>query len=163
MKPCPECKNPLKDENTLCTLCQMRLGKRYAGFFQRFFALIIDHLILFLVTFLIILIFRGVLSSTAQAVMVAPWVQWLVFLPFFYHAFFESSVLQATPGKLLMRIYVADTQGARLSFWRALARQLGKMLSGLIFNLGYFFALFTKNKQALHDLVAQSVVLKHLD
>jgi uncharacterized RDD family membrane protein YckC len=37
---------------------------------------------------------------------------------------------------------------------------MSKFLSSLIFMLGYLMAVVTKNKQALHDLIAGSYVIR---
>lgn len=47
-----------------------------------------------------------------------------------------------------------------MSFGRAAGRTLGKILSGVIVYLGYVLAAFTARKQALHDLIAGTMVLK---
>ncbi len=78
-----------------------------------------------------------------------------------YYAGFESSAFQATPGKQAMGIFVTDTDGYRISFTRATGRYFGKLLSGLLLLLGYIMAAFTKKRQALHDIMAHTLVLKH--
>ncbi len=77
-----------------------------------------------------------------------------------YYAFFESSKPMATPGKLALGLIVVDSNGRRLSFWRALCRNLGKGLSHLFLNLGFIMAAFTKKKQALHDMMAGCLVVR---
>ena len=77
-----------------------------------------------------------------------------------YFAGFESSALQATPGKLLLGLRVADVSGRRISFARAGVRLLGKVLSGACAGAGYLMAALTKRRQALHDLIASTVVLR---
>ena len=77
-----------------------------------------------------------------------------------YFAIFESSPRQATPGKMLAGIFVTDLTGGRISFWRALGRTLGKVLSKALLYLGYLLALFTERNQALHDLLAGTLVLE---
>ena len=72
----------------------------------------------------------------------------------------ESSHLQASLGKLALGIKVVDQQGARLDFLYCLVRNMSKFLSSLIFMLGYLMAAVTKNKQALHDLIAGSYVIR---
>jgi uncharacterized RDD family membrane protein YckC len=76
-----------------------------------------------------------------------------------YFTLFEASVWQATPGKRLLRLYVTDLNGRRISFRRALVRNLARQLSGFLF-IGYLLAGFTEKKQALHDLLAGSLVLR---
>ncbi len=77
-----------------------------------------------------------------------------------YFALFESSHRQATPGKMLLGIFVTDEQGRRISFGRAVGRNLARMLSKMFCWLGYLLALFTERTQALHDLIASTLVLE---
>jgi uncharacterized RDD family membrane protein YckC len=83
----------------------------------------------------------------------------VVIFSWLYFACFESSNLQGTPGKRLMGILVTDLDGERISFGSATGRYLGKIISGLILGIGYLIALFTPKKQALHDLIAGTVVI----
>lgn len=39
-------------------------------------------------------------------------------------------------------------------------RQLSKVISGMILMIGYFMPLWTKDKQALHDMMASTLVVK---
>ncbi|MFH1071378.1 MAG: RDD family protein, partial [Candidatus Glassbacteria bacterium] len=77
-----------------------------------------------------------------------------------YYAVFESSRRQATPGKMLLGLFVTDLQGGRISFRRALGRTAVKGVGKLPFYWGYVLALFTGRSQALHDLVAGTLVLE---
>ncbi len=78
----------------------------------------------------------------------------------FYYTMFEASIWQATPGKRVMRLYVADLNGQRVTFGRAAARNFAKMISSLTFLVGYLVAGFTEKKQALHDILASCLVLR---
>jgi len=77
-----------------------------------------------------------------------------------YHAAMESSPLQATVGKLLLGAKVTDLNGRRISFVRALGRFAGKIASFLILGIGFVMAAFTEKRQALHDLIAGTLVMK---
>ena len=77
-----------------------------------------------------------------------------------YFAVFEGSWRQATPGKMLMGIFVTGLNGKRISYRRALARSLGRILSMIICFIGFLVALFTARSQALHDLLADTLVLE---
>jgi uncharacterized RDD family membrane protein YckC len=77
-----------------------------------------------------------------------------------YYAAFESSSRRATPGKSLVGIYVSDAEGRRVSFLRASLRYFAKTLSAATFLVGYVMAGVTRRKQALHDRVARTLVLK---
>lgn len=76
-----------------------------------------------------------------------------------YGAAFESSSWQATPGKRLLHIRVTDAQGRRVTFVRALWRNVAKQISSIFF-IGYLFAGFTSRKQALHDILAACLVVR---
>ena len=92
------------------------------------------------------------LSCAQEAVGFVLW--WL------YHALFESSAAQATLGKQALRLKVTDIYGRRISFGRAAGRTLAKILSLITLTIGYIMAAFTLRKQALHDFVAETVVLR---
>lgn len=83
----------------------------------------------------------------------------LVILGCLYNTVFEASSWQATPGKRILKLYVTDLRGQRLTFGRALLRNLARQISGFFF-IGYLVAGFTEKKQALHDLLAGCLVLR---
>lgn len=78
-----------------------------------------------------------------------------------YFAFLESSRWQSTVGKSLLKIKVVNSKGERISFQRALLRLAGKWISGQIFGIGYLMAAFRKDGKALHDLIADTQVVKN--
>ena len=77
-----------------------------------------------------------------------------------YFALLESSTRQATLGKQALGLYVTDTEGQRLSFVKATLRYFGKIISSLTIGIGYIMAAFTARKQALHDFIAGTLVLR---
>lgn len=142
----------------------------HAGFWRRFAAYLIDSLIMVPVfvilefVFLLPLILRATRHHTDPgpgffAVFFVVWVLMIV-LPWLYYAFCESSRWQATPGKLALGLKVTGMQGQRIGFGRATGRFFGKIVSGLIFNIGYMMAGWTARKQALHDLMADCCVVR---
>jgi uncharacterized RDD family membrane protein YckC len=78
---------------------------------------------------------------------------------FIYEAIFLSGAWMATPGKRLLGIKVTNMVGQPISFWRGVGRSASKLVSSIFF-IGYIMAAFTKNKQALHDLMAGTLVIK---
>lgn len=76
-----------------------------------------------------------------------------------YAPILESSEIRATLGKHLMGIQVTDLSGRRITFQAALIRIGMKFVSSCIMFIGHFFAFFTEKRQALHDLVAETVVV----
>jgi uncharacterized RDD family membrane protein YckC len=84
-----------------------------------------------------------------------------------YFAAAESSAWQATPGKKIVGLYVADPYGRKINFGRASARFFSGRLPLHLPTVGipYFLincivAAFPLRKQALHDRVARCVVFK---
>jgi hypothetical protein len=76
-----------------------------------------------------------------------------------YFALQESSTAQATLGKRALGIKVTDANGRRIGFGRATGRFFGKILSGLVFAIGFMLAGWTERKQALHDFLAGTLVV----
>ena len=83
-----------------------------------------------------------------------------LFLPWLYEAFMLSSEWQATVGKRAMSIMVTGVDGSRISFARATGRHFAKYISAFILCIGFIIAAFTAKKQALHDMIAETVVVK---
>jgi len=84
-----------------------------------------------------------------------------VILQWLYFASMESSERQATFGKSALGLRVANSEGQRLSFAHATGRFFAKIVSGLVpFGIGYIMAGFTAKKQALHDFIAGTLVLR---
>ncbi|MFO0908685.1 MAG: RDD family protein [Isosphaeraceae bacterium] len=77
-----------------------------------------------------------------------------------YYSGMESSSLQATPGKLAMGLRVTDLYGRRIGFGQALGRLAAKIPSALVFYIGFLMAAFTEKHQALHDMMARTLVVK---
>jgi len=60
---------------------------------------------------------------------------------------------------MLLGLQVTDSAGNRIGFGRALARNLGKILSLITLGIGFIMVGFTKKKQGLHDIIASALVL----
>lgn len=94
-----------------------------------------------------------------QAAAVAVLLAWGVSL--LYGTILESGCWRATLGKRLVGIMVTDLQGRRLSFRRSLLRQVWRLLLNLVtLGLNYLPILWTRRRQALHDMLAGTVVVK---
>jgi len=77
-----------------------------------------------------------------------------------YFGFMTSSSKQATVGKMALGIIVTDENGKRLSFARSTARYFATYISDMTFNVGYLMIIWTKRKQALHDMIAGTLVVR---
>jgi hypothetical protein len=80
-----------------------------------------------------------------------------------YYALFESGRWQGTPGKKILELRVTDLFGNRISFGQASGRYFSKILSWLIFYIGFLMVGFTAKKQGLHDKLASTLVLRGSD
>lgn len=123
----------------------------YAGFQRRLAAFIIDYFILWMGC--------GILGmhllTKGYQVSIFGWtLSWL------YWAAMESSTWQASLGKLILGIKVTDLEGKRITFWQSMGRNFCKLFSAAIFGIGFLLAGITPKKQALHDLLAQCLVVK---
>jgi uncharacterized RDD family membrane protein YckC len=84
----------------------------------------------------------------------------IAILPLLYNAFCESSSWRGSIGKWFIGIEVQDENGESITFLNALGRNAAKILSAIVLNIGFIIAAFTANKQALHDLMAETYVVK---
>jgi uncharacterized RDD family membrane protein YckC len=130
----------------------------YAGFWRRVAAALIDGIVVGVVSFVVGLAWGLALGDSDASILV---VQLLILVGYYvYFAAMESSSYQGTVGKIAIGIQVTDLNGNRVSFRRALGRNLLKILSTLILLIGYLLAAFTERKQALHDMIAGTLVVK---
>lgn len=142
----------------------------YAGFWLRAIAYLIDTLLLTIVLGTFVL---GPLMERAGLSSKDPWIFFtngsrqvlainllMVMAQWIYWALLESSPWQATPGKRILGLYVTNLEGKRITFARASGRYFAKIISTLTIFVGYLMAGFTPKKQALHDMIAECLVLK---
>ena len=102
-----------------------------------------------------------IIRFVSHMIFVGVWVGLLkTVIRWLYYSLFESSQLQATPGKMALGVVVTDMDGARISFARATGRHFGKIISAMILGIGYMMAGWTEKKQALHDMMANCLVVK---
>lgn len=136
----------------------------YAGFWRRYLALLLDQVILLvpLLGLSLVLGFAlGLFEQPAQSAgTLFQGVYFLIYLLIapVYYASQESSRHQATLGKRALGIKVSDIAGNRLTFSHALGRWFAASLSYLTLYVGFLMAAFTERKQALHDVVARTLV-----
>jgi uncharacterized RDD family membrane protein YckC len=144
----------------------------YAGFWKRFVAALIDGILLSVVFTIISMAFFGGAMMTmgplrhndpaaAAAVMSGIGMYYLmtIAVSWLYSALMESSPNQATLGKMALGLRVTDLEGKRISFGRASGRYFSKFASAIILMIGYIMAGFTTRKQALHDMIAGTLVV----
>jgi uncharacterized RDD family membrane protein YckC len=82
-------------------------------------------------------------------------------LSYGYYVYMISSRGQ-TLGKMALGIKVVKIgTDQKPEFTSAFLREVvGKMLSGIVFGLGYLWAIWDKDKQSWHDKIAKTIVVK---
>jgi uncharacterized RDD family membrane protein YckC len=76
-----------------------------------------------------------------------------------YFGLFHASTKQATLGKMAVGIKVVRSDGRRISLGRGIGRYLGFLVSSLTLCIGFLMAAFTERKQALHDMMCDTLVV----
>jgi uncharacterized RDD family membrane protein YckC len=137
---------------------------KYAGFWIRAGAMLIDLIVIGVSFFLAMLlaiyffmVYDIMEAKIAFVISRSIWATWAV-LAIFYFASMESSSEQATLGKIAFRIKVGKSNGGKISFANAIGRYFSKMLSGMILYIGYIMVGFDEKKQGLHDKIANTYV-----
>jgi uncharacterized RDD family membrane protein YckC len=176
---CPNCGAELMyKEAEICPTCGVRIkeppkpaGEKYAGFWIRFLAYIIDGIILFIIGFGIAFIigltwgvanyspYSNIYNSSSFLGVAIIIYGLVIVITWLYFAYQESSIKQATIGKQALGLIVTDLEGNRLSFGRATGRWLAKILSGIILGIGFIIIGLTEKKQGLHDMIASTYVV----
>jgi len=77
-----------------------------------------------------------------------------------YHAVLESGPHQSTWGKRVLGLKVTSYTGQRISFWHATGRYFSTFVTNMTMGIGYLMVAFTDRKQALHDMIAGTLVVK---
>jgi len=138
---------------------------RYGGFWRRVAASFLDGLLLAVIGGVVGAIVAGVFAGDVATddgaglfvalYYLASWIiGWL------YFASMHSGERQASLGKRALGIKVTDLSGERIGFGRASGRYLAYLfLTPLTLGIGLLMAAFTQRKQALHDMVAGTLVV----
>jgi len=126
----------------------------FAGFWARLAAYFVDCAIIVIISLAIAV---GSSFAGEEGMLIGSIANLLVNL--LYWPVLESSSRQATFGKSIVGIQVIDLNGNRVSFLRAFFRNLAKIISAIPLCIGFLLAAFTSRKQALHDIITDSLVV----
>jgi len=146
---------------------------RYAGFWIRVVAYLIDMVILLILYSIVNFALFGSMMTTPPAVVpgqnpfdaLAPMFARMgasfltnTLLGAAYCTFFVGA-LAATPGKLALGLKVVRPGGGTVGYGRALARYFAAMISGIILCIGYIIIGFDQEKRGLHDMICDTRVI----
>ena len=133
-------------------------GPAYAGFWVRLGALALDLAIMTVLSVAVLLglVFGAGFDPEAHQLAITAF---SVVIGLAYFALQESGPRCATWGKRAFHLQVlAARDRTRIGLLRACARWIGRCISSL-FLLGYLIQPFTSRRQALHDLIAGTIVV----
>jgi uncharacterized RDD family membrane protein YckC len=128
---------------------------RYAGFWIRVGAYLIDGILLAVVNVILGLVIGSSSGSLGTALLVNAI---SIGIGLAYFAGFESSEKQATLGKQAVGIKVGNVNGEQITFANALGRYFGKIISGLLLCIGFMMVGWDDKKQGIHDKLADTYV-----
>jgi uncharacterized RDD family membrane protein YckC len=144
----------------------MQLSDRssYGGFWIRVGAYLMDTTIMLIPTLLISFFLHSIIPTTTQREtafvnLIADGCNLLTWWA--YTAAFLSSSWQATPGKKICGLKVIDYDGNRISLGRATGRYFASLLDALTLGVGVFMVAWTARRQSLHDMIANTLVIKN--
>ncbi len=112
---------------------------RFAGFLLRTAALGLDLMLL-------------------AAVLDRPWSP----LAYFAYDALATWIFGATAGKWLLGLVVVSEDGRPVTLKQSIGRSLSKVLSALPWGIGFLLAAMNARKQALHDFVAETAVMRRV-
>lgn len=130
-------------------------GAKYAGFWPRTLATIIDSIWLYGIIYAILIFTIGYSESFSPVQFTFEYVvPFIVVIAFWKYK-------QSTPGKMLfgMRIVDAETLG-EVSTARLVVRYLAYFISMIPLFLGFIWVAFDRRKQGWHDKIARTVIVR---
>lgn len=166
VKFCKNCDLDLRDES----IASARPGNTeiliHAGFWVRFLAAFLDILVLGACVILFLFLIAALIAYTGRESLLYDRLALpifygvIIFITASYYILMESGESGATLGKHWLNIKTTDTSGKQLTIARALARFVFRIFSFVLLMSGFLIQPFTRRKQAMHDLLARTVVVR---
>lgn len=134
---------------------------RYAGFWARFFASLLDSILQLIIVTPLMIWYFGIDALIQPDVDVGNFdfytnLAVVAVVLLFWH--YKSG----TPGKLMMGLRIADADTLEpVPFGRLVLRLLGYLVSALPLFLGFIWVAFDRRKQGFHDKIARTVVVQN--
>jgi uncharacterized RDD family membrane protein YckC len=147
---------------------------RYAGFWIRLLAYLLDMLLLIVlfavagaiavaIAFAVGMIAAaaGTSDATTASAQIMKSVPLIVVLgcALFYYVYFPSGAWQATPGKRICGLRIIRTDGSRVTSGLALGRWASCFLSAKLLGIGFLMIGWNREKKGLHDILCGTRVV----
>ncbi|MBM7660532.1 putative RDD family membrane protein YckC [Bacillus mesophilus] len=132
----------------------------YAGFWIRFWAYLLDLIIVSSINHLLIYpVFRYFEFSTMKENMFTP-IAILTALTLYIYFVLMTKFFKQTLGKMVFGLKVVDIESKPLSWSTVIFREvIGKFISKTIFFVGFIVIAFTPRNQGVHDLFSDTSVI----
>jgi uncharacterized RDD family membrane protein YckC len=158
-------------------------GLELADFTRRFFALLIDLIVLVIFLYVIgtVLDYFGLINfglkigiSSDKATAGMPHISndtqidvpeyvkviFKLSIPVLYFGLITWWTNGYTIGKLIFRIRIVSTNHKHLTLWHSIERSLGYYASSLEFGFGFLQYFIDYNRRTVHDRIAETIVIK---
>ena len=138
---------------------------RYAGFWRRFLAVLLDGILLAIVNFIVqmAILFPAISLTPSQDPAVARANLGLLLVVYAIQIatnFAYETILiwkyGSTLGKRVCGVEVVTAEGKPLSYMLSVGRYFAKILSAITLMIGYIIAAFDEEKRALHDRICNT-------
>ncbi len=138
------------------------LSARPGGFWVRLVAFFIDGIVTTAAVSLLLMIFTDIspayyMAETDTSNPTAEFINWTFNIAY---APILLGIWSTTIGKRAFNVYVLRPDGSPVGFWRALGREVAKIISFIPFGAGFWLIAFRQDRRGLHDLIAGTVVVQ---
>lgn len=149
---------PAETRNETCANASTHV--RYAGFWMRFWAYLLDLLVVGSINRLLVFpLFHLLDISVERTSMFAPAT---IATTVIFYAYFVlmTKFFQQTLGKMVFGMKVIDESGKPLTWTTVLFREvIGKFIAKTILFIGFLFVAFSEKKKGMHDQFADTLVI----
>jgi len=165
---CANCKPAFIQQIKENAEIQGEVVMRYAGFWPRCAAVIIDGIVMYIANLPIGFLFGLMMPLMAQGNGELPGAGfWVAFAVMYFFQFLIPALYMilmhgkygATLGKKALGLKVVMSDGKPITYGRATGRYFAYILSGMILYIGYMMAGFDDQKRALHDHICNTRVI----
>jgi uncharacterized RDD family membrane protein YckC len=131
---------------------------KYAGFWIRLLAYIIDSLILSIPSNIINKVILNTVEAEKIEIAMVKSVISFIILSFYF--VIMTYRFEATVGKMILKLKVVSEDRTKLSFWQLIKREtIGKFFSAVLLGIGFIMIAFNKQKKGIHDQLANTLVV----
>ena len=136
---------------------------KYAGFWIRLGAVLIDLMVMGVVLYIPSTVIYGSEYWVGDQFFYGFWdLMFSYVLPLVGTIWFWLR-FSGTPGKMALKLKIVDAgTGNKLTFGQAIGRYFAYILAAIPFFLGYIWVGFDKRKQGWHDKLAGTVVIRNI-